>query len=67
MLPELTLVLVVIILLSNNIILMKKVNELINKLMSRDYQDYTRAKILETQVKAELENIKDNAPETERF
>jgi hypothetical protein len=67
MIPEITLALVALVLLGNNILLMKKINDLINKLMSKDYMDYTRAKVLEEEVKATVQQIKEQPPEAERF
>jgi hypothetical protein len=40
-----------------------QIAKLTDKVMSRDYTDYARARILETQVKAELDAIKTHTAE----
>lgn len=59
-----------ILLLAGIIFIQLKVqSDLVNKLMSRDYSEYSRAKVLEEQVKKEIEIIKSqtNGIELERM
>lgn len=59
---------VILVLIVFILILLKIISDLVNKLMSRDYADYTRAKVLEDEVKKEIEIIKKTAiGETERY
>lgn len=50
------------------ICLLKFISDLTNKVMSRDFSDYARAKILEDEVRQEIELIKKHSiDETERY
>lgn len=50
------------------LVLLKFIGDLTNKLMSRDYTDYSRAKVLEDEVKKEIEVIKKSGvAEIERY
>ena len=62
-LGAISLVLVIVI-----FVLLKIQSDLVNKLMSRNYEEYSRAKVLEEQVRKELDAIKNNSiPEIERM
>ena len=52
---EIALGLVIILLFALVFIQFKVIGDLVDKLMSRDYSDYSKAKVLEEQVKKEIE------------
>lgn len=65
---EIALGLVIILLFALVFIQFKVIGDLVDKLMSRDYSDYSKAKVLEDQVKKEIEIIKQTpGPEFERI
>ena len=51
--------LVILVLVAVIFVLLKIISDLVNKLMSRDFSDYSRAKVLEEQVKRELDALKN--------
>jgi hypothetical protein len=65
---ELILGAIILVLVMVIFVLLKIQSDLVNKLMSRDYAEYSRSKVLEEQVRKELEVIKNqNIGELERM
>ena len=69
MVSEIILGLVILALILDKMFFLKKFDELINKLMSRNYMEYVRANAVEESIKEEIKTGKPEPlpPDLERF